>query len=224
MGWAQATMHKLLLRQLQQHLGALDAMPRDWQAFIEAVNQAYQQADADHALLEHSLEVSSQELLERNHQLRHDLAERQQKEAALRQAEEERLQLQEEIIRMQAATLAQLSTPLIPISDHIMVMPLIGTLDSQRIQHVMEILLQGLAGRQTQVAILDITGVLVVDTQVAYGLIRAAHAGQLLGARIILTGIRPEVAQTLVGLGIDLGGIVTYSTLQHGITAALRQG
>jgi anti-anti-sigma regulatory factor len=216
-------MHKLLLRQLQQYIGALDAIPPDWQTFVDAVDDAYQQADADRALLEHALELGSQELFERNQQLRHDLAEREQKEAALRRAEAEQLRLQEAIIQIQAATLEQLSTPLIPISDHIMIMPLIGALDSRRIQQVLETLLHGLAAGHAQVAILDITGVSVVDTQVAAGLIRVARSAQLLGAQVMLTGIRPEVAQTLVGIGADLNSIVTHSTLQRGVAAALGQ-
>jgi rsbT co-antagonist protein RsbR len=213
-------MHKLLLRQLKRHIGVLDAIPSNWQAFIDAVNESYHQADADRALLEHSLELSSQELMERNQRLQQDLAERQRKEVALRQAEEERLKLQDEIIRMQAAALEQLSTPLIPISDDILVMPLIGTIDSQRAQKMTETLLQGLAMHRARAAILDITGVPVVDIEVAQGLLRAAQAARLLGARVVLTGIRPEVAQTLVGIGADLQGIVTYSTLQNGIRAA----
>jgi anti-anti-sigma regulatory factor len=213
-------MHKLLLRQLKRHVGVLDAIPPNWRAFIDAVNESYHQADADRALLEHSLELSSQELLERNRQLQQDLAERQRKEAALRQAEEERLKLQDEIIRMQAAALEQLSTPLIPITDDILVMPLIGTIDSRRAQKMTETLLQGLATHQARTAILDITGVPVVDIEVAQGFLRAARAAQLLGARVVLTGIRPEVAQTLVGIGADLRDIVTYSTLQNGISAA----
>jgi rsbT co-antagonist protein RsbR len=213
-------MHKLLLRQLKRHIGVLDVIPPNWAAFIDAVDESYHQADADRALLEHSLELSSQELMERNRQLQQDLAERQRKEAALRQAEEEQLKLQDEIIRMQATTLEQLSTPLIPISDDILVMPLIGMIDSRRAEKIMETLLHGLMTHHARAAILDITGVLVVDTEVAQGLLRAAQAAQLLGARIVLTGIRPEVAQTLVGIGADLRGIVTTSTLQNGISAA----
>ena len=214
-------MHKLLLRQLKRHIGVLDAIPPNWQAFIDAVNESYDQADADRALLEHSLELSSQELMERNRQLQQDLAERQRKEAALRHAEEERLKLQDEMIRMQAAALEQLSTPLIPISEDILVMPLIGTIDSRRAQKMMETLLQGLVAHHARAVILDITGVPVVDSAVAQGLLRAAQAAQLLGAQVVLTGIRPEVAQTLVGIGANLRGIVTYSTLQNGISAAL---
>jgi rsbT co-antagonist protein RsbR len=214
-------MHKLLLRQLKRHIGVLDAIPPNWQAFIDAVNESYHQTDADHALLEHSLELSSQELMERNRQLQQDLVERQRKDAALRHAEEERLKLQDEMIRMQAAALEQLSTPLIPISEDILVMPLIGTIDSRRAQKMMETLLQGLVAHQARAVILDITGVPVVDSAVAQGLLRAAQAAQLLGAQVVLTGIRPEVAQTLVGIGANLRGIVTYSTLQNGISAAL---
>jgi rsbT co-antagonist protein RsbR len=99
-------------------------------------------------------------------------------------------------------------------------MPLIGSVDSRRAQQVIETLLQGIAASGAQVAILDITGVPVVDTQVADALIRAAQAVKLLGAQVVLTGIRPEVAQTLVGLGTDLRGIVTRSSLQSGIAYA----
>lgn len=146
----------------------------------------------------------------------HDTTERRQAEEMLRQS-----LVQEEIIRTQSALLAELSTPLIPISDRVMVMPLIGTIDSRRVQHVLESLLSGIANSGAEVAILDITGVAMVDTQVANGLIRAAQAVKLLGARVMLTGIRPEVAQTLVGLGVDLSGIATHSSLQSGIAAAI---
>lgn len=130
--------------------------------------------------------------------------------------------VQEELLRAQNATLAELSTPLIPISDEVMVMPLIGALDSRRAQQVITTLLEGIAESRAHVAILDITGVPVVDTQVANALIRAAHAVKLLGAQVILTGIRPEVAQTLVGLGADLSMITTQSSLQSGIAYATR--
>jgi PAS domain S-box-containing protein len=140
---------------------------------------------------------------------------------AQKQAEAERARWQEEIIRTQAAALAELSTPLIPITDTVMVMPLIGTVDSRRAQQVIDSLLEGVASSRTQTAILDITGVLVVDTQVANALVRAAQSVKLLGAQVVLSGIRPEVAQTLVGLGIDLSGIVTSSTLQSGIAHAI---
>ncbi len=102
-------------------------------------------------------------------------------------------------------------------------MPLIGALDSRRTQQILETLLQGIATSQATVAIIDITGVPIVDTHVANALIQAARSVKLLGAQVMLSGIRPEVAQTLVGLGIDLSGIVTSSTLQSGIAHALRR-
>lgn len=128
--------------------------------------------------------------------------------------------LQNEMIAVQAALLADLSTPLIPVWDGIVVLPLIGALDSIRVQRVLDTLLQGVTTHRAQTAIIDITGVRVVDTQVANVLIHAALAVKLLGAEVILTGIRPDVAQTLVGLGVDLGAIVTQSSLQRGITYA----
>jgi rsbT co-antagonist protein RsbR len=142
---------------------------------------------------------------------------------ARKQAEAERSRLQEEIIRVQEATLRELSTPLIPISDQVVVMPLVGTVDSRRAQQIVETLLEGVAGRGAQTALIDITGVVVVDTQVANILIQAAQAVRLLGARVVLTGIRPEIAQTLVGLGVSLGAMETRSDLQSGIAYAVRQ-
>jgi len=130
--------------------------------------------------------------------------------------------LQEEIIRAQAAAIQELSTPLIPISDAVLVMPLIGSIDSSRAQQVLDRLLPGVAEHRARIIILDITGVAVVDTQVADALIRAAQAVRLLGAQVVLTGIRPEIAQTLVALNVDLRHIVTRSTLQTGIAYAMR--
>ena len=137
-----------------------------------------------------------------------------------KQSEMERNRLQDEIIQAQAAALAELSTPLIPINDQVMVMPLIGSIDSRRIQQVLDTLLSGIAASHASVVILDITGVPVVDTQVANALVRAAQSVKLLGASVVLTGIRPEVAQTLVGLGANLSNIITRGTLQSGIAYA----
>ena len=138
------------------------------------------------------------------------------------ETEAESKRLQAEIIEMQAAMLAELSTPLIPLNDQIVVMPLVGALDSQRVQRVLDSLLDGVSSSRARIAILDITGVPIVDTQIANTLIRAAQAVKLLGANVVLTGIRPEVAQTLVGLGVDLRQIVTCSSLQSGIAYATR--
>ncbi len=138
--------------------------------------------------------------------------------------DEERLQLQEQVIAAQQSALRELSTPLIPISDEVMVMPLIGSIDSQRAHQIVEALLQGVSEKRARTVIVDITGVPVVDTHVASALVRAAQAVQLLGAGTVLTGIRPEVAQTLVQMGADLQGLVTRGTLQSGIAHALRRG
>ncbi|WP_044248336.1 STAS domain-containing protein [Chondromyces apiculatus] len=102
-------------------------------------------------------------------------------------------------------------------------MPLVGVVDSVRAQQVMNTLLEGLATSRATVAILDITGVKVVDSQVADSLLRAAQGARLLGVEVVLTGIRPEVAQTLVTLGVDLRGLVTRGSLQSGITHALQK-
>jgi anti-anti-sigma factor len=142
-----------------------------------------------------------------------DITERKQAEEAIQKS-----RMQEELIAAQAAALAELSTPCIPISDQVLVMPVIGAIDTRRAQQIMETLLREIETSQARIAIIDITGVTVVDTLVAQGLIRAAQAAQLLGAQVVLTGMRPEVAQTLVGLGADLRGIITRSTLQDGIS------
>jgi rsbT co-antagonist protein RsbR len=131
-----------------------------------------------------------------------------------------RLQRQQDLDAERDA-LRELSTPLIPISDEVVIMPLIGTIDSQRAQQVMEALLEGVAQHQASLVILDITGVSVVDTQVAQAFIQAAQAVRLLGAQVMLTGIQPQIAQTLVHLGVDLSGIITHGSLQAGIAAAL---
>lgn len=126
----------------------------------------------------------------------------------------------EKTIRHQAETLRQMSTPLIPISDQVVAMPLVGLMDSQRAQQVLTTLLDGIDRAGARIAILDITGVPLVDTHVASALIQSAKAAQLMGAQVVITGIRPEVAQILVALQIDLGGIVTCGTLQAGIAYA----
>jgi rsbT co-antagonist protein RsbR len=147
-----------------------------------------------------------------------DITERKRAEEALHQS-----LLQEEKIRAQQVALEELSTPMIPITDRIVVMPLIGAIDSRRAQQVMDSLLYGVANTRAETAIIDITGVSVVDTQVANALVRAAISVQLLGARVMITGIRPEVAQTLVGLGVDLRGISAYGTLSSAIATAMAQ-
>jgi rsbT co-antagonist protein RsbR len=139
------------------------------------------------------------------------------------EAEEARARQQQEVIRAQALAIAELSTPLIPITDQILVMPLVGLMDSNRASRVMQSLLEGIASSRGQVAIVDVTGVAMIDTMVANALVRAAHAVRLLGAEVVLTGIRPDVAHTLVSIGAELGNITTCGTLQAGIAYALRK-
>lgn len=140
----------------------------------------------------------------------------------LKRAEELARQSQERVIEAQRATLAELSTPLIPISGEIMIMPLIGAVDPQRARQVLHTLLTGISASRARVAILDITGVPTADEQVANALVNAAQAVRLLGAQTVLSGVRPEVAQILAGLGADLRGIVTCGDLQAAIGYALR--
>jgi anti-anti-sigma factor len=130
----------------------------------------------------------------------------------------------DEMLRAQADALSALSAPLIPITDDVVVMPLIGEMDAARMRKVQEALIEGIAARRARVAILDITGVPSLDAQGTDEIVRIARAARLLGSRIILTGIRPEVAQALVSLGQDLSGVATKHSLQSGIAYALKRG
>jgi rsbT co-antagonist protein RsbR len=138
-------------------------------------------------------------------------------------AEREQHRLQEEIIQSQQATLRGISTPLIPISERVVIMPLVGTIDQGRAQQILETLLEGIAHHQAEIVILDITGVPEVDNNTADILIRSAQAVKLLGARVMLTGIQPRIAQTLTSLEVNLGDITTHSTLQSGVAQALQR-
>jgi ABC-type sugar transport system substrate-binding protein len=126
-------------------------------------------------------------------------------------------------ISAQQSLIQELSTPVIPISDAILIMPLIGAIDSSRAQQIMEAMLGAIAQHAARYLIVDISGMAVVDTTVAHHLIQAARAVQLLGAHVLLVGINPEIAQTLVGLGVDFGNLVTHSTLQSGFEYAQKQ-
>lgn len=137
--------------------------------------------------------------------------------------QQERADMQQHIIDAQRDALRELSTPLIPIAEHVVVMPLVGTIDSQRAQMVLEMLLQGVVNHRAATVILDITGVQVVDTQVADALVHSAKAVRLLGAQVIVSGIRPQIAQTLIHLGVDLSSIQTVATVQVAVAKALRQ-
>jgi anti-anti-sigma regulatory factor len=138
--------------------------------------------------------------------------------AALRQS-----LAQEALIRAQEDALLQLSTPLIPVHDEVVVMPLVGALDQKRAERVLETLLAGIVERSARAAILDVTGIPRLDADVADALLRVARAARLLGAEVMLSGIRPEVARTLIGLGADFGDIATTASLKAAIALALKR-
>ncbi|SMQ85193.1 rsbT co-antagonist protein RsbR [Bacillus sp. OV166] len=124
-------------------------------------------------------------------------------------------------VSLQKIALQELSAPLIPIFDNITIMPLVGTIDTERAKSIMENLLQGVVKHHAQVVLIDITGVPVVDTMVAHHIIQASEAVRLVGAKCLIVGIRPEIAQTIVNLGINLTQVMTKNSLQKGIEAAL---
>lgn len=127
----------------------------------------------------------------------------------------------EEIIHQQREDMMELSTPVIKVWDKILTLPIIGTLDSRRAQMMMEALLQKVVETGSTIAILDITGVKMMDTLVANHLIKTVTAARLMGARCILTGVSPAIAQTMVQLGIDLTQITTRAQMSDGIKLAL---
>jgi rsbT co-antagonist protein RsbR len=127
----------------------------------------------------------------------------------------------ERTVSLQKEALKELSAPLIPVFEHVTVMPLVGTIDTERAKRIMENLLHGVVKHRSQVVLIDITGVPVVDTMVAHHIIQASEAVRLVGAKCLLAGIRPEIAQTIVTLGIDLSQIITKNTLEKGIQTAL---
>ena len=127
----------------------------------------------------------------------------------------------EERIRQQSREIMELSTPVMQVWQGVVVAPLIGSLDSQRTQQFMERLLGRIVETNSPVALVDIMGVPMIDTQTAQHLIETISAVRLLGAQVVLTGVRPAIAQTLVHLGIDLSGITTRSSLAAGLQVAL---
>lgn len=127
----------------------------------------------------------------------------------------------EEIIARQQQELLELSTPVVKLWDGILALPLIGTLDSARTQVVMESLLQAIVETGSQIAIIEITGVPVVDTLVAQHLLKTVAAARLMGADCIISGIRPQIAQTIVHLGVEINDVVTKATLSDAFALAL---
>ncbi|HKU15731.1 MAG TPA: STAS domain-containing protein [Steroidobacteraceae bacterium] len=133
------------------------------------------------------------------------------------------LQARESLIARQQEELIELSTPVVQLWDGILALPLIGTLDSERTQVVMENLLERLVSTGSSLAVIDITGVPTVDTLVAQHLLKTVSAAQLMGADCIISGIRPQIAQTIVHLGIDLSAVATKASLADAFALALKR-
>jgi rsbT co-antagonist protein RsbR len=129
----------------------------------------------------------------------------------------------EEVIRRQQEELIELSTPVVKLWEGVVALPLIGTLDSARTQVVMESLLEEIVRTDSTIAILDITGVPTVDTLVAQHLLKTVAAARLMGADCIISGIRPQIAQTVVHLGLDLSDVTTKASLADALTIALER-
>jgi rsbT co-antagonist protein RsbR len=129
----------------------------------------------------------------------------------------------EEVINRQQQELLELSTPVVKLWDGILALPMIGTLDSARTQVVMESLLQKIVETESQIAIIDITGVPTVDTLVAQHLLKTVTALRLMGADCIISGVRPQIAQTIVHLGVDLQGVTTKANLADALALALKR-
>ena len=128
----------------------------------------------------------------------------------------------EEVIVRQQREISELSTPVVKLWDGILALPLIGTLDSQRTQVVMENLLQTIVDVEAEIAIIDITGVPTVDTLTAQHLLKTVAAARLMGADCLISGIRPQIAQTMVHLGVELN-VISKATLADAFAVALRQ-
>jgi rsbT co-antagonist protein RsbR len=129
----------------------------------------------------------------------------------------------EEVIRRQQEELLELSTPVVKLWDGVLALPIIGTLDSARTQVVMESLLEAIVQSNSRVAIIDITGVPTVDTVVAQHLLKTITAARLMGAECIISGVRPQIAQTIVHLGINLLDVTTKATLSAAFSVALQK-
>jgi rsbT co-antagonist protein RsbR len=129
----------------------------------------------------------------------------------------------EQLITRQQQEMLELSTPVVELWDGILALPLIGTLDSNRTQVVMQNLLEAIVAKETVIAIIDITGVPTVDTLVAQHLLKTVAAARLMGAECLISGIRPQIAQTIIHLGVDLGGVTTKATLADAFQIAMRK-
>ncbi|MCY1059488.1 AAA family ATPase [Nannocystis sp. SCPEA4] len=221
--------------ELLQLLSAQAAVAIDNARLYASVQQAHEQLTRANEALEQQVETRTRDLQAAIEQLQDVNADLARQGAALREAhaqtqreigereraERERAAAQAEILRVQEERLADMAAPLLPITETIVVMPLIGLMDEARATHVLATALAGAVRTRAQVVILDITGVRQLDATAAAILVRAASALRLVGAQTILTGVRPDTAQLLVRDQAALAGLVTLGTLQSGMTHAL---
>lgn len=141
----------------------------------------------------------------------------------LQQRAESERELYEELMRMQDNLIAELSTPLLPVAERVLVMPIIGSIDQLRAERILTVLLDGVTQQRAQTVILDVSGIHRLHSLNASVLVRAARAVRLLGAELIISGITPEHARNLLELAIDLSDLTTCRELRAGIEAALRR-
>ena len=186
-------------------------------AFEEAIALSGALSEDRFGALEESLLVLLRELKQT----------REEHDKAMNDLEASRQNLEEQLqtIERQRIAIRELSVPIIDVWDDIITLPLVGAIDSLRANEMTEKLLQRISERGADYVLIDLTGVDIVDTMTAAHLVRLTHAAKLLGARCVLTGVRPEVARTLVEIGVHLGGLMTLRTLRDGLRAclALRQ-
>lgn len=186
-------------------------------AFEEAIALSGALSEDRFGALEESLLVLLRELKQT----------REEHDKAMNDLEASRRDLEEKLqtIERQRIAIQELGVPIIDVWDDVITLPLVGAIDSQRANEMTEKLLQRISERGADYVLIDLTGVDIVDTMTAAHLVRLTHAAKLLGARCVLTGVRPEVARTLVEIGVHLGGLMTLRTLRDGLRAclALRQ-
>jgi rsbT co-antagonist protein RsbR len=182
--------------------------------FHARMNETLAQTRVANAALREAQETLEMQVTDRTASLQHALGELQDR------AEEQARLLAE--TEQQRATIRALGVPVLPISGTALAVPLVGTFDAARLYELQEQTLRAIEQSGATYLVIDITGVLTVDNEVAQGIIQVAQAVRLMGARVVLAGIRPEVAQALVSLGLDLDGLQTAATLQEGIAATTR--
>jgi DNA-binding response OmpR family regulator/anti-anti-sigma regulatory factor len=207
-------------RELEQRVNERTA---DLGRALVEIEQAKGQLSQLNEALRRSNDALVQEATHREEALR-EATERLSLELAERQrADQQRAVLREEIIAVQRATLIEMSTPLIPITRRIMVMPIIGAMTEERAEQLLETALRGVHAHGASVVIIDVTGLKAMDANVADSLVKAGRALRLLGAQAVITGVRPALARTLLAASVEIASLVTRGTLEGGIAYALER-